>query len=63
VTLTEARIEREQSDPSHFLWIDLMPAEQKKSEARLSDGQVIIEPLRTDDGRMLVKTPGALIHS
>jgi hypothetical protein len=63
VALTEARIDREQRDPSHFLWIDLMTEGQKHSaEARLRDGQVIIEQLRSDDGGTPVKTPGALIH-
>jgi hypothetical protein len=63
VALTEARIDREQRDVSHFLWIDLMPEEQKNSaEARLSDGQVVIQRLWTDDSGTLIKTPGALVH-
>jgi hypothetical protein len=63
VAITEARIEREQTNPSHFLWIDLMPDEQKKSaETRLSRGQVIIERLQTNDEGAPIKTPGALIH-
>jgi len=63
VALTEARIDREQSDPSRFLWIDLMPEEQKKSaEAQLTAGQVVIDRLRTEDNGMPIKTPGALVH-
>jgi hypothetical protein len=63
VAITEARIEREQTNSSHFLWIDLMPDEQKKSaETRLSRGQVIIERLQTNDEGAAIKTPGALIH-
>src|SRR5262249_42747736 len=56
VALTEARIDREQSDPSHFLWIDVMPEEQKKAaEAQLTAGQVVIDRLRTEDNGMPIK--------
>jgi hypothetical protein len=63
VAVTEACIDRQQGDLSHFLWIDLIPEEQKKSaEARLSSGHVVIERLRTDDNGAPIKTPGALVH-
>src|SRR5579864_280265 len=63
VGLTEIRIDREQRDPSHFLWIDLMSEEEKKAaEAQLRNGQVVIGKLRTEDEGNAIKTPGALIH-
>ena len=63
VALTEARIDREQRDLAHFLWIDLMPEEQRRrAEAQLKSGQVVIDKLRTEDQGTPIKTPGALIH-
>jgi hypothetical protein len=63
VALTEARVDREQRDLPHFLWIDLMPEEQRKAaEAQLKSGQVVIDKLRTEDQGIPIKTPGALIH-
>ena len=64
VILTEARIDREQSDLSHFLWIDGVQEQQKQRiEKQLSKGDVVIERLTTTepDGST-VKTPGALVH-
>jgi hypothetical protein len=63
VALTEARVDREQRDLTHFLWIDLMPEEQRKrADAQLKSGQVVIDKLRTEDQGTPIKTPGALIH-
>jgi hypothetical protein len=63
VGLTEIRINREQRDLSHFLWIDLMSEKEKKAaEAQLRNGQVVIGKLQTEDEGSAIKTPGALIH-
>jgi hypothetical protein len=64
VALTEARIDREQADLSHFLWIDRMPEQQKERvDAQLGKGQVVIERLTTTDhDGSSIKTPGALVH-
>lgn len=63
VALTEARIDREQSDARQFLWIDLMSEDKRHAaEAQLRNGQVVIDKLRTEDQGKTIKTPGALIH-
>jgi len=63
VALTEARIDREQRDPSHFLWIDFMSEDARHvAETQLRNGQVVIDKLRTEDRGETIKTPGALIH-
>jgi len=64
VALTEARIDREQADLSHFLWIDTIPEQEKERvEAQLDKGQVVIERLTTtDDDGSPIKTRGALVH-
>ena len=63
VELTETRIDREQRDLAHFLWLDLMTEEQRKTaEVQLRSGQVVIGRLQTQDSKTAIKTPGALIH-
>jgi hypothetical protein len=63
VALTEARVDLEQSDLTHFLWIDLMPDEQRRTaEAQVRGGQVLIARLRTEDQGSPIRTPGALVH-
>jgi hypothetical protein len=64
VALTEARIDREQADLSHFLWIDTIPEQQKERvEAQLGKGQVVIERLTTTDpDGSPIKIRGALVH-
>ena len=63
VALTEIRIDREQRDLPHFLWIDLMSEDGRKAaEAQLRNGQVVIDKLRTEDNGAPIETPGALIH-
>ena len=63
VALTETRDDRELRDLTHFLWIDLMPEEQRKrADAQLKNGEVVIDKLRTEDQGTPIKTPGALIH-
>jgi hypothetical protein len=63
VALTEDRIYREQHDLDHFLWIDSMPNQTRSAvEARLRNGQVVIDKLRTEDKGAPIRTPGALIH-
>ena len=63
VELTEMRIDREQHDLMHFLWLDLMTEEQRQTaEVQLRSGQVVIGRLQTRDNKTAIKTPGALIH-
>lgn len=63
IALTETRIDREQRDLTHFLWIDSMSKEERRAaEAQLRNGQVVIGRLRTEDPEAPIKTPGALIH-
>jgi len=63
VALTEARIDREQRDLPHFLWIDMMSEEEKKAaEVQLRNGQLVINKLETKDHGESIKAPGALIH-
>jgi hypothetical protein len=62
VERTEIRIKSEEADPAHFLYFDSLPPEQKQSVLdRLHDGQVVIQPMRTQDGKE-VEVPDGLVH-
>ena len=63
VAFTDARVDREQHDLDHFLWIDLMSNDKRNAaEAQLKNGQVVIDKLRTENQGSPIRTPGALIH-
>jgi hypothetical protein len=61
--LTEQRIDTEVARTSGFLWIDTLPAERRAEvTSGLKQGGVIIERLRTQDGRNDIDVPDGLIH-
>ena len=63
VQMTEARIQREISGASPFLWIDRQPpAERSKLGARLERGEIISARLETRDRNASIDARGALIH-
>jgi len=61
--LTERRMQGELAPGGAFLWMDGLP-EARRSEirARLQQGEVISERLRTADPAGPFSTPGALVH-
>lgn len=63
IKLTEARIDVQQRDPQNFLSPTSESAEQKATiEAKLKNGEVVVQKLAmTDDGKP-IDAPGALIH-
>ena len=61
--LTEQRIDSEVSRTTGFLWIDTLPAERRTEvTSGLKQGGVIIERLRTRDGKADIEVPDGLIH-
>jgi hypothetical protein len=63
VAVAEARMDREQRDPSRFLWIDRLSGTQRESaEQQVKKNQVVIERIQVDSNATPIKTPGALIH-
>ena len=63
VQRTEARMQSELADPEHFLYFDSLSKEGKNSVlTRLHHGQVVIEPMKTDDNGKEIKVSGGLVH-
>lgn len=63
VALTEERMRAEIEGRSPFLWLDrLAGAEREEVLARLRSGEVVIERLRTRDGRDEVDIPSGMAH-
>ena len=63
VALTEERMRAEVEGLSPFLWLDrLDDAEREEVLARLRSGEVVIERLRTRDGRDEVDIPSGMVH-
>lgn len=63
VTLTEARMAKELTGPSPFLWIDRQP-EPRRTQLydRLKRGEVLVQRLETKDGNAAVEVDDGLIH-
>jgi hypothetical protein len=63
VQRTEARMQSELTDPQNFLYFDSLPEQQRHSMlARLHNGQVVIEPMRTLDNGREIQVPNGLVH-
>jgi hypothetical protein len=62
IALTESRIAAQERDPSRFLDPQSETPEHASSEAKLKNGEVVIERLKTTDGAKGIEAPGALIH-
>jgi hypothetical protein len=63
VQLTEARMQRELSDPAQFLYIDsLAEAERNALQSRLLAGQVMIAPMVTRENGRKIPIPDGLVH-
>jgi hypothetical protein len=63
VLRTEARMQRELTDPAHFLYFDSLPEKQRHSVlARLHSGHVVIEPMRTHENGGKIDVPHGLVH-
>ena len=63
VELTEERMRAEVEGLSPFLWLDRLDvAEREEVLARLRSGEVVIERLRTRDGRDEVDIPSGMVH-
>jgi hypothetical protein len=63
VQQTESRMQSELADPRLFLYIDTLPEKQKKAaQARLVDGGVLIEPLRTRQAGKEMEVSDGLVH-
>ena len=63
VTLTEARMAREISGASPFLWIDRQAADKRGALIRkLQQGEVVSARLETRDGTREIDVPDGLVH-
>ena len=63
ITLTEARLARELSGASPFLWMDRQPEDERRRHmTALASGEVVVSPLKTRDGRNGIDVPSGLIH-
>lgn len=63
VTLTEARMARELSGESAFLWVDRQPeVERKEHLAALRRGEVVVAPVETRDGEREVDVSDGQVH-
>jgi hypothetical protein len=64
VALTEARMVREMSDRSTFLWVDTLPPQQRKEIlAQLQQGQVITQQLETRENEQPIPIPLGMVHN
>src|SRR5262245_16067409 len=63
VRLTETRIEKELETENSFLWVDGWPADGRRAYyARLRQGQIVIEEMKTLENGQPIKIPNGLIH-
>ncbi len=63
VALTEERMRAEVEGRSPFLWLDRLDAPERDDVlARLRSGEVVIERIRTRDGRDEVDIPSGMVH-
>jgi len=63
IALTESRISAQERDPSRFLVSHAeTPEHAAASDAKLKNGEVAIERLKTTDDGKGIEAPGALIH-
>ena len=61
--LTEARLDREMSGTSPFLWIDQLPEERRgQAQAKLRRGEIVVSRLQTRDGAGAVTFHDAMCH-
>jgi hypothetical protein len=63
VNRAEAQMQTEVDDPNHFLRIDAIPEDQKRAViSRLRNGEVVVQPLRTNGHETPTQVPGGLVH-
>lgn len=63
VQQTEERIKGEIADPQKFLYVDGLPDKQKSALlARLSSGQMLVEPMHTKENGKKIEVPDGLVH-
>jgi hypothetical protein len=63
VTLTEARMDAEIESGQRFLWIDTLSDRRRAEElARINAGEVVVESLKTRDGKSDIDVPDGMIH-
>jgi hypothetical protein len=63
VNTAEAQMQTEADDPDHFLRLDALPEDQKRALiSRLRDGEIVVQPMRTNGHETPTQVPGGLVH-